>query len=289
MPPAAATRRSPRTAISAARMVWRFKSTTTCTASGRRRTRRANRRRRYRAPQMDVPDCLGDRTGAIAVARCGRARVRPRPSARTSRGRAGHRSAGTPGRKRGGAPCARRTTGGRRAPSQPGTPRVSLGHVRFGRRPLAIGGSDPERYCARPSGAGNLRRLGAPRARGARLHHPLRLYSEQGLRDRRLHVPGVGDRTRRRRLPQLLRKRPALPTIRRAISIFLDSSDGSGKRFSKRSDTGEQILRAMVKLPAIIADLGVGVLLYAVARRFANACDRARHGRTLPAQSRDHL
>ncbi len=39
----------------------------------------------------------------------------------------------------------------------------------------------------------------------------------------------------------------------------------------KTSDTSEQILRAMVKLPAIIADLGVGVLLYAVARRFANA------------------
>jgi dolichyl-phosphate-mannose--protein O-mannosyl transferase/Gpi18-like mannosyltransferase len=39
----------------------------------------------------------------------------------------------------------------------------------------------------------------------------------------------------------------------------------------RTSDTSEQVLRAMVKLPAIIADLGVGVLLYAVARRFAGA------------------
>ncbi len=40
--------------------------------------------------------------------------------------------------------------------------------------------------------------------------------------------------------------------------------------FFKAGDPGEQVLRAMVKLPAILADLGVGVLLYAIARRFAS-------------------
>jgi dolichyl-phosphate-mannose--protein O-mannosyl transferase len=42
--------------------------------------------------------------------------------------------------------------------------------------------------------------------------------------------------------------------------------------FFKTSDTGHWVvLKALVKLPAILADLGVGVLLYAIARRFANA------------------
>jgi dolichyl-phosphate-mannose--protein O-mannosyl transferase len=40
--------------------------------------------------------------------------------------------------------------------------------------------------------------------------------------------------------------------------------------FFKAGDPSEQILRLLVKLPGIFADLGVGVLLYAVARRFAN-------------------
>jgi len=40
--------------------------------------------------------------------------------------------------------------------------------------------------------------------------------------------------------------------------------------FFKATDAGHfVVLRALVKLPAILADLGVGVLLYAVARRFA--------------------
>ncbi len=41
--------------------------------------------------------------------------------------------------------------------------------------------------------------------------------------------------------------------------------------FYARHDAGYAILRLLVKLPAILADLGVGLLLYAIARRFAGA------------------
>ncbi|MGA7200924.1 MAG: hypothetical protein WBX26_03790, partial [Candidatus Cybelea sp.] len=41
--------------------------------------------------------------------------------------------------------------------------------------------------------------------------------------------------------------------------------------FFASHDAGYAILRLLVKLPAILADLGVGLLLYAIARRFADA------------------
>ena len=41
--------------------------------------------------------------------------------------------------------------------------------------------------------------------------------------------------------------------------------------FFASHDPGYAILRVLVKLPAILADLGVGILLYAIARRFAGA------------------
>jgi Gpi18-like mannosyltransferase len=41
--------------------------------------------------------------------------------------------------------------------------------------------------------------------------------------------------------------------------------------FFASHDAGYAILRLLVKLPAILADLGVGLLLYAIARRFAGA------------------
>ena len=56
--------------------------------------------------------------------------------------------------------------------------------------------------------------------------------------------------------------------------------------FFKGSDGGHYVvLRALVKLPAILADLGVGVLVYATVRRFAGAGIALGAAALLPAQS----
>ena len=60
--------------------------------------------------------------------------------------------------------------------------------------------------------------------------------------------------------------------------------------FFKTSDAGHlTVLKTLVKLPAILADLGVGVLLYAIARRFASATSHSERRRSTCSTPRSSI
>ena len=99
----------------------------------------------------------------------------------------------------------------------------------------------------------------------------LALRRQRGLQDRRYHVRGLGDRAEPARVRDVL-----FDDRLRGLSAGLFLYPGRSRALlaavlCRARSRATRCCALLVKLPAILADLGVGALLYAVVRRFAGA------------------
>ena len=108
------------------------------------------------------------------------------------------------------------------------------------------------------------------------------LHRQRRLQDRRADVRVVGDLAGRTRLRASSTDRAGFADYPPGYFYILGIVGWLWESFFKSSDGGHYVvLKALVKLPAILADLGVGVLVYAFVRRFARRASRSARRRSI--------